>query len=260
MRNLLLFCLIPVLFSSCFPVQPAPYLIPESRQKENRYYLPANAQTPMLSKVNDMSFNVNHTLSGDYRSVDFQAAYVVANHVGVSAVFSTKTQSNEVVLPRMEFGAGYILPINKNWLFETYGGAGFGNVKNVHATGSSNFKYSNLFIQPAIAIFNDNKTIGFGLISRLTQANFKFQDTTFSGNRESYSASQIKSLIAQPRHLFWEPGLTLRVGGKQVWFNINYTMSTHLGKNDFDRSKDNFALGATIRFNTRTERIPLRLP
>jgi hypothetical protein len=241
--------------SSCFnfPVTSDPYIVPESRQKENLYYVPSAANTQLLQEKNDLSFNLMRSANSKFSGTEFQASYLLNKHTGFTGSYSSSRNADFMKYQNFEIGAGYIKQFSKGWHFETYGGIGNGKIDNSHHTGTSTLNLTKLFIQPALAISNKSKTVQFGIVSKFSGVNFKV-DTAFNNEREPFSTIQLKSLYATPFHIMWEPGFVFQFGWKKFLFHTSYTFSTDLTNSDLYKATDNFSLGASFRFNVGSKK------
>ncbi|HLG39192.1 MAG TPA: hypothetical protein VI461_05960 [Chitinophagaceae bacterium] len=243
-----------VIFSlcSCWPssVGTDPYIVNQNRQKENVYYIPSSPNTSLLSEKNDLSLDVKRSSGSNYSGTDAQASYLPGKHIGITGSYSHADNESIIKRNRFELGSGYITQLKKGWHFETYAGFGKGKILNEHYTGSSRTNLTHLFLQPAFAISNKNKTVQFGVVSRFEGVNFKVTDTLFNNDREPFSAEQVRSLYDQPFHIMWQPGFVFRVGWKNFLFHTSYSASSDLTNPDLHVRKDNFSLGVSFRFNT----------
>ena len=229
-----------------------PYIVSESRQKENFYYIPSAPNTPLLSQKNDMGFSLMWESGSKYSGADIQASYMPGKHVGIMGSYSlTGINSDYIKYYRFELGSGFVTQLSKNWHFETYAGFGNGKIKNTHHTGNSKLNLTHFFLQPAIAISNENKKIQFGFVSRFAAVNFNVMDTSFNTDREPFSTAQLKSLYDQPFHIFWEPGFVFRFGWEKFQFHTGYSFSTDFTNPDLYKANGNFSLGFTLRFNSQ---------
>lgn len=239
--------------SSCYPTGPAadPYYIPESRQKENYYYIPSASNTPLLSKQGDLNLSILRSAASKLAGSEVQASFMPAKHIGIMGGYSfagTQGDNKYVKYHRFEAGAGYVTSLSKNFHFETYGGIGNGKILNMHATGTSKINLTHFFLQPAISI-SKKENIQFAFVSKFSGVSFKV-DTAFSTDRESFSAGQVKSLYDKPFHIIWEPGFVFRAGWKNFQFHAGYTFSTDITNSNTYKPDGNFAAGICIRLNT----------
>jgi len=246
-----------LVLASCWPGPIYdPYVIPESRQKENLYYVPTAPNTHLLTEKNDADFNLIRSGGTKFSGVDVQASYLPGRHMGVVGSFSYAVNDADrhyMKYNQFETGIGYITPVAKRWHFETYAGLGTGKINNAHATGSSVINLSHLFIQPAVAVSNKEKTCQLGFISKISGVKFKV-DTAFDNEREPFSTGQVKALNDKPLHVIWEPGLVFRFGWKNFLFHTSYSYSADLTNSNLYRSKSNFSIGGGLRFNVSAKK------
>ena len=239
-------------FSSCFFVSSVsdPYFVSESRQKENLYYVPSASNTPLHSQKNDLGFSVMGVSGSKYSGADVQASYIPGKHIGIMGSYSFEGSPDFGKYNRFELGSGFVTQLSKNWHFETYAGFGNGKIKNTHHTGNSKLDLTHFFLQPAIAVSNENKKIQFGFVSRFAAVNFDVLDTLFNTDREPFSTAQLKSLYDQPFHIMWEPGFVFRFGWENFQFHTGYSYSADFTNPDLYKANGNFSLGISLRFNT----------
>ena len=245
-------CLVLCLLNSCYVTGAAdPYIVPESRQKENQYYAPSTPNAPLLQHQYDLMGGMRYSSGSNYACIEMQTAYRPGKHTGIISSYSSGDikSSDYFKFTRYELGAGYITGINSNFQFETYGGYGGGKTTNQHYTGMSRIKNNYFFLQPAISVTNSRNTVQFAIISKFSGNHFNVTDTGFNHDREPFSASQIALLQDQSFHIFWEPGFIFRFGGQHVFFHIGYSISKDLTRNDLFRAKDNFSAGLSLQFN-----------
>lgn len=246
---------------SCYPSGPVsdPYIIPESRQKENLYYVVSAANTPLHSKKSDMTFSLMGTSDSKNSGGEVQASFMPGKHVGIIGSYSFAGNKDEsfdyVKYNRFELGSGFVTQLSKNWHFESYAGFGNGKISNIHATGSSRINLSHFFLQPAIAVSDESKKVQLGFVSKFAGVNFKVRDTSFTTDREPFSTTQLKSLYNQPFHIVCEPGFVFRAGWKNFQFHTGYSFSADLTNPDLYTAKGNFSLGLSMRFNTQDKRL-----
>lgn len=245
-----------LVLSSCVPdtILNDPYIVSDNRQKENIYYVPSAPNAPLLTKKNDIEFNVVNSSGSKYNGVDLQAAYLPSQHIGIIASYSSGGNNggspDYMKYNRFELGTGYIMNLPGGWHFETYAGAGNGKINNYHYSGFSKINLTHFFAQPAIAFTDEKNTITLGFVSRFSGVNFSVKDTMFQTDREPFSTAQLESLYKQPFHLMWEPGLIFRAGWKNFKFQAGYSFSSDLTNPDLHRSTSNLSLGVSLQFNT----------
>jgi hypothetical protein len=242
--------------SSCYPGPIYdPYDIPESRQKENLYYVPSAPNTQLLSEKNDLDFTLARSAGSKFSGLEAQASYLPGRHVGIIGSYSSvKGDAYYLKYHEVEGGVGYITHLSKEWHFETYAGMRSGKIDNIHATGISKINLTHFFIQPAIVVSNEKKTAQFGFVSKFSGVNFKV-DTTFDNAREPFSTSQVTSLYNKPFHIMWEPALVFRFGWKNFLFHTSYSLSADLTNPEIHKANTNFSIGGSLRFNTSAKKV-----
>jgi len=192
-------------------------------------YLPNTINAPLLKEKNEIRATINFN--------NVQLAYALTDNIGLmaNAQFSSMSQSStsgtivdEDISKQTlgEIGVGYFKPLGENGVFEVYGGGGYGNVSiNTKSTGlvTGDFErtftapVSKFFIQPSIGFTNETFDIAF--TPRLTGINY--------GDRklDGYPVDELtkdRVLLAdglntlKGLHMFFEPGVTFRVGIKWV--------------------------------------------
>jgi hypothetical protein len=232
-----------------------PYYVSDDRQKENIYYAPPAAYSPLSSEKNHFDFNITHSAGSSLSGYELHSGYIVSKNIGLMATYSqmknTSGSPSNTSYNRFELGVGYIKPLKNNWHFETYAGMGSGRINNYHHTGYSNVGVTNYFIQPAMALNSRRKTATFGMLSRFSGVNFNVKQKQFDDDREQITAKNLKALEDDPFHILWEPGIVMRAGWKNFKFNGGYTYSVDLTGNDLHRSKGKVTLGVTAELNTR---------
>lgn len=256
-RGICLFSLTGLFLASCmpdyYPPDP-PVIVDQSRQKENVYYVPAAPNVPMLTEKGDLLVDAMLSTGSNLSGTELQAAFLPTKHLGISLSYSWGHRegtdiSHVMDYTRFELGAGYVMKIDKNFHFETYGGLGAGSIDNFHYTGTSQVKLNHFFLQPTIAVGNEHKTVQLGFSSKFSGVHFNVVDTLFNTYREPFSADQLGKLYAQPFHVMWEPAITFRAGWKKFQFIAQYTHSADLTDPDLQRGKSNFSIGICGKFN-----------
>jgi hypothetical protein len=231
---------------------PAPYIISESRQRENKYYRVSTPNTQLLTKKNEIGFSWNQDVSENVG--ELSAGYMMSDHVGVVASYVTGDPGHGEI-KKFEFGLGYSAPLSSRWQFETYAGTGFGHYDNDHATGHSLLKFGSYFIQPTIvrSIKNDNCQLAFS--SRLNRVHFQVKEKTFDPQRESLTPTLIEP-FENKTHFFYEPAIALRVGWKEFLFNLQLAKGIQLSKGDIDTGPAAGTIGVALRFNLKKKTKP----
>jgi hypothetical protein len=248
---------VSLLLTSCYgSYAPAdPYIVNESRQKENYYYASSTQNVPLLEQKNDLSLALHGSFGDRQKGVDIHGAFNPAKNIGIMLSYSSIKNDgdvdNDIVhIKHFELGPGYFKKISPFFHFETYGGVGFGTASNRHYTGNSKITSVNFFLQPAISVSNTYQTLQFAVVSKFSLNNFKIADTSFNNDREPFVTSQMKIISDNPSQVFWEPGFVFRAGWKEFVFQATYSISTDITNKELYRSKNSFSLGMMLRINT----------
>lgn len=245
---------VSILLTSCYPGNGVydPYIVDESRQKENFYYAPTAQNAPLLSKKNDLSFALNYSAGDRHEGADLHAAFTPGKNFGLMSSYSSSKDigNGYFEMRHFEFGPGYFKKFSPYWHFEAYAGAGMGNTNNRHHTGESKIKTNNLFVQPAIAVTNPKNTVQLAFVSKINMNHFRISDTSFNNDREPFVTSQMKIINDQPSQIFWEPALILRGGWENFLLQASYSVSSDLTNHELYRSKNNFSIGIVLRMST----------
>lgn len=173
-----------------------------------------------------------------------QASYTPTDHLGimangffrnnnwsVSIGNTTNDFTNETVLG--ELGAGYYTTFGSqnNMVFETYAGAGIGNVTHtieetngedsVLAKGNLSPNLTKYFIQPSLGYASDNFEIAF--TPRITSV--KFSDSVVNITKGDLNNNDFSNYDPTTSYLFFEPGLTFRGGVEPVKAHLQMAYS-----------------------------------
>jgi hypothetical protein len=251
-------CLALSTVSSCYTLDPDPFIVPLDRQQENKFYKHSVHNAPLLSKKNNLSTSFLFSTTASSEAIDLQAAYMPLQHIGITTNYTGGTRTSYTNYNRFEAGIGYVADFKKGWNFETYTGLGSGKVINHHYTGSSTIKNNLFYIQPAISASSAKRTVQFAAVSRLTGVNFKVTDTSFNTAREPYNKSQLQSLQNKPFHIIWEPGFVFKFGWQKVLFAVAYSYAEDLSNSSLNISDYTFSFGTSLRFNVSKKHLALK--
>lgn len=187
-------------------------------------YNPNPLNVPLLKEKGDMK--VTASLSYGFQG---QLAAAVTNGIGIIASAGSDSGSKTEIESsherttshyNVEAGIGYFTKLSETWIFEVYGGGGFGGFKD-------NKNYSNIFdassnseikgtiykgfIQPAIG-YNSN-TFSISLALRNVYISLK----DISGGQSNLHIGKGSWFI--------EPALTMKLGGKALKFLMQFGTS-----------------------------------
>jgi hypothetical protein len=224
-----------VLFAGCSP----------------KYYSPNTQNVPLISAKGE----TNLTLGGNANQVEFQGAYGIGKSVAIQAngglfIPADLDNGNGGSGKFLELGAGYFKPVQKNFVFETYGIFGFGNMENhmpSTVTGNSGAKgdiSANLFrvgIQPNFGF--KSKYFSAAISSRIVNLTYN----NIEGDLFFDGVNQADYLEGNKSNFLLEPALTLRGGLEKVKLQMQFGYSLNLSNSEF--RQDNSFLTFGLNFN-----------
>ena len=127
------------------------------------YYATNSHQVPMFQEKDDAHLNLNFISGSQYAGLEIQGAYALTNRIAARASHTSGSGSGAITGPMVstttaegegkytEFGLGYFRPLSNGFTVESFGGWGFGRIRNFYAGGGfSDIKYHKTYIQPAI--------------------------------------------------------------------------------------------------------------
>jgi hypothetical protein len=253
-RNFALYATVVLTANSCAPIffDPDPYIVNTDRQKENFYYTPPAQNILLLTSKNDLKISFEASTGDRQTGINLHTAFMPGKNMGLMFNMGgyKDDQGNLVKLNHTELGLGYTKQISSSFRAETYGGTGFGRIKNTHHTGNSEIRTNYFFFQPVIALQKEKGYSHIGLSSRIAFTHFSIKDTAFDGSREPIVAEQFTGLINQPTHVIWEPGIVMQAGWKNFLFHGSYFVSKDLTNKDLIRAGNVFSFGLVLRLNT----------
>lgn len=194
-------------------------------------YVPDKLNVPMMVKANDFTGDLGIGISG----LNIQAAYSPANNFGLMANFNTEfvfsKEENKKYRKETfgEVGAGYYHTIGKHFMYDVYGGGGFG--QSLIVLDSSNrsdetfVNFYRIFAQPSIGFASN--IFKLNLACRL---NYYSAFDTWGTSSAGYKANIF----------FCEPALTAKIGFKWIMVYFQYAMSLPLQTTDFDYYRENY--------------------
>lgn len=219
-----------------------------------KYYVANTQNVPLLSERGEIDLN----LTGNGDKVEFQGAYAVTDHFGLQAnggVFipSNLDNGNGGSGKFIELGGGYFTKLNasENWIFETYGLAGFGTMENhlpstledyPQTTGKINANLLRLGIQPSVGYKTEHFVIA--LSSRFVHLSYD----KISGNLNYNGKDQSEYLRENSSNVLIEPALTIRGGFEKVKLQLQYGYSFNVTDVNFRQEKPFLSIGLNFNF------------
>jgi hypothetical protein len=224
------------MFSSCSP----------------KYYTANTQNVPLISSKGE----TNLTFAGNSNQLEFQGAYGVTNGFAVKAnggffVPDNNSNGDGGSGNFFEVGGGYFKPLANNFVFETYGIAGFGNMENhfpstvednPQTTGDISANIIRYGIQPNFGF--KSKYFSAAISSRFVNLNY----TNIKGDLIYNDQDQVNYLNANSSNFLIEPALTVKAGIEKVKLQIQLGRSFNLSNSNFKQDFGFLTVGLNFRF------------
>jgi len=190
-------------------------------------YSNVGQNVPLFKNKGEVSLTGNYASTDDATGIGIQGAAAVDSSLAfMTSFYSLKNSTNanwQGSGKYFEFGSGKFGVVGRsNFVYDVFGGLGFGGIKN-HAVGSSlNVSFIKPFVQSSIGL--TTKWVDVAFTARLalpTYTNYKngLSDATQHAQAETYFGENKSQFV-------FEPGLTLRLGYKAVKANFTVCTST----------------------------------
>ena len=243
MKTILILLLIPLFLTSCFHV----------------YYAPNTVAAPMLSHKNEVRINGLYAYGGDseYDGGELQLAYAIKDNWGLmfNSFFAGNSHAKDEYYETghgsyFEAGAGYFnrFEPGSKWMYECYGGLGFGSVTNDYDyLDYSKVGVTKFFIQPSVGF--KSRYFEFAFVPRMGVVNWKVQKEQIQNSQNDYLKTDLQAISNKPTFFAFEPGIILRGGAEGFKLQAGFTLFTNNHfYYDFAESA-NFNLGVSINLN-----------
>lgn len=217
------------------------------------YYIPTTANVPLLKEKNELRATLSGGGGGDISTVDFQGAYSVTNHFAVMTNFMSARGSDDDTNSSgsgncFELGAGYFTPLEKNGVFEIYGGFGFSNQQHTYNSGGrADLAFRKIFVQPSIGLslnsFDLAFTPGFSSVS------FHKVDNQLLSTDVNFE--EVDQIAKNNVSLLFEPALTIRAGWKHVKFQTQFGLARNLSHPNLEFEEFKVNVGLTFSLAER---------
>ncbi len=217
------------------------------------YYVPATQQVPLFQEKNE--FHANAILAGQTNSSskELQVAYSLSNHLAVEAQYmhiKNELDSDSSGFSRGHYiggGLGYFTTLGayKRGIFEIFGGFGVSEQSHTYIDKSppsvrvanADLSFQKIYLQPTLGFKKHGVEFAYSL--RLSAVNFTQISRNFSAssiNQREYD--KLENLGRTPLSIVLEPAFTIRMGWKQVKFQLQFQ-----GVDNLSTSKSNDSLG-----------------
>lgn len=218
-----------------------------------KFYSPNSHNLPLITSKGEKSLGV----SGNGDRVEVQGAYGVSKNFAVKAdgsFFIPKDldNGNGGSGKYFEIGGGYFKPLAGDFVFETYGLLGFGDMENhlpstvsdnPSTTGDISANVLRYGIQPGFGYKRPNFSIA--LSSRFVNLNY----SNIKGDLIFNGENQADYLNANKSNFLIEPALTLRGGLENIKLQLQFGYSLNASNSEF-RQDDSF-LTFGLNFNLK---------
>ncbi len=231
MRCLLLYVFVVILFASCNPI----------------YYIPKTQNVPLLSEKGEF----NGSFQFNFIQIELQGAYALTNDVGIlvnTGIYPLS--SNGTMGKYADVGIGYFTRLSEesDFMFETYGLYGIGNINNIfpatvndypNTTGNLDVIMHQYGIQPAIAYKRKNIEVAFS--TKYSYLNYG----KIKGSLIHKHEDQNQYIQDHRTNILLEPAFTFRFGFNSIKFTNQIGRSFNLNHPDFKQDRL-FATGGII--------------
>jgi hypothetical protein len=231
------------------------------------YYAPNMHNVPLFQEKNDARLGAAISIAKPYLiGGEIQVTYAITNNIGVMVNgISGKDIFPDVLggtgllwdkqLKLIEFGSGYSKSLNNKFVFETYGGLGFGKLFYKQTYSLNFIRY---FIQPAIGYTTKDIDLAFSTrFIRLNSTNIQYEDNIWSYYREN-----LDYIINNNFLIFIEPAITFRYDPNVTYkrlsfieFQVQIGLSQNLNNTEFKQKNFNFSIGLYCGLKTKNLKI-----
>jgi len=231
----------------------------------HQYYIPNVQNVPLFTEKGEFQFSGQIGTGEFSSSFEMQTALALTNNLGFAANYMYNKDENlnkdYTKGNYVEAAIGYFQPVNKNGVFEIYGGFGggrqhhqykqteidFEGINNYYNT--ADLSYTKLYLQPAWGYhFN---ICELALSTRFSS--LSFNDVTTDLNKDQSAYNDVFSLTGQ-KHYFIEPAITFRIGLENIKAQLQYIYSGYLNSNHLDLfEQQHFSIGFVFCVNKKDQ-------
>lgn len=217
-----------------------------------QYYIPNTQHVPVIDEKGQTSV----TVAGNGDQGEFQAAYGVAESIGIMA-------AGVVVFPQNEdngnggsghlvdLGVGYFKPLNENLLFDTYAIFGFGKMENHFPGTVTEFPNTTGDISANIIRYGVQPSLSYHMEYFSITGSARFVNLSYSeigGSLQFNNRNQLDYLGSHNSNFLIEPAITLRGGFEKAKLQLQYLHSFNVSNTDFPQAKDLITIGLNFSF------------
>jgi hypothetical protein len=183
---------------------------------------------PLFREKGEATLSGGYATSNNGEGFHVQAAGAVSDKWALlTSVYTMSEKSSDRWTGHgtyFEAGAGHFGSFGSDdvFIYETFAGIGFAGIKNTYQSSRLDVNFIKPFIQPSIGIsrkwFDVALTPRFGIVS-YTSHEIQTSDAAYRAAAENFFDDQKTTFV-------FEPGLTLRVGAKNLKLQLQYNIST----------------------------------
>jgi len=202
------------------------------------YYAPNSQNVPMFKEKNETEASLAFQIGTLTVGCDVDMAYSFTNHFGMIVNYNHWGAKKRSLLPNsdieyeisgkndlIEVGAGFYLPFQGKFVFETYGGVGWGGVKNEYESNlESKLNYNRYFIQPSCGYYNKK----VNLIFSLRFSGIDYNRIKYDPGIDESDKYDLEYIIDYPLSFYIEPAITFRVGSEKFKWQVQIVYSDNL--------------------------------
>lgn len=209
------------------------------------YYAPSSNNVPLFKEKNEGRIQASYVSTetqgneNPANGFELQSAYAIGNKTALQFnlfhVSETEDEgSGAGTYAEAAYGYFKAFGARRHWVFETYGGLGYGGVKNEFGYGEvAKTSILKFFGQPSFGY--TSKYFDMALSSKFSLASLGYVNSSLSKDNNPADYDYVESLRGGKSHFLWEPGLMLRGGLPNVKLSVQATYAI------FDQDKYPFS-------------------
>lgn len=183
---------------------------------------------PLFRRQGEVTLSGGYSNTNDGQGFNVQAAGAITPRWALlTSVYSMSDKSSDGWSGHgtyFEGGGGYFgsIGVSNTFIYETFAGVGFAGIRNDYQNSSLDVNFIKPFIQPSIGVSQKWLDVAitprFGVVS-YTNHEIQTTDDNYRTAAENYFNDQKTTFV-------FEPGMTIRIGAKNLKLQIQYNIST----------------------------------
>jgi hypothetical protein len=196
-------------------------------------YANVGMNVPMIKNKGEVNLNGSYGITDDAEGIGLQAAAAVDSSWSIAASFySMKSSPGDDWKGRgsyFDFGMGkFGSTQDGNFIYDGYLGVGFGSIKNEYQGSKLNVNFIKPYLQGSLGY--SHQIVDVALTARFAVVNFRNEDFFFTDPVNQLEAA---NFFEENRSKFvFEPGITVRVGYRDLRLSMQFSTSTFKPKNE----------------------------